>query len=78
MTQIPVIIRDGSPESDAQVLTAAADVLRERFGGLTAGDLISGLQGASASLLAGGGRFRAADQEGDAPGLAPRDVRGHL
>jgi hypothetical protein len=42
-------------EADARVLEAAADVLKRRFGMLTAGDLISGLTGAAVSIRARGG-----------------------
>lgn len=42
-------------EADARVLEQAAEVLKCRFGMLTAGDLINGLTGAVASIRAQGG-----------------------
>jgi hypothetical protein len=44
--------------SDAAILEDAIEVLRLRFGALTAGDLISGLTGAAASIRARGGIIR--------------------
>lgn len=44
--------------ADASVLEAAAGVLRRRYGKLIAGDLISGLTGAAASLRANDGIIR--------------------
>jgi hypothetical protein len=49
--------------SDAAILEDAIEVLRLRFGVLTAGDLISGLTGAAASIRARGGIIRAAEPE---------------
>jgi len=46
--------------SDAAILEDAVEVLRLRFGVLTAGDLISGLTGAAASIRARGGIIRPA------------------
>lgn len=42
-------------EDDAGTLEDAAEVLQRRFGKLTAGDLITGLTGAAASIRAKGG-----------------------
>lgn len=42
-------------EADARVLEAATEILKRRFGMLTAGDLINGLTGAVASIRAQGG-----------------------
>jgi hypothetical protein len=55
----------GSPEGDARLLEAAAGVMRERFGRLTAGDLIDGLAGAAAGIRAQGGIIRPAEPVGD-------------
>jgi hypothetical protein len=55
-----------SAEADARVLLSAAEVLRRRFGVLTAGDLIQGLTGAAAGLAANGS-FRASDAGLKAP-----------
>lgn len=49
--------------SDAAILEDAIEVLRLRFGVLTAGDLISGLTGAAAGIRAQGGIIRPSEPE---------------
>lgn len=50
-------------EADARVLEAAAEVLRRRFGVLTAGDVIGGLTSCTRLLRSGTGIIRPAQAE---------------
>lgn len=49
-----VLIMPSAEEADAAILEQARDILRERFGVLTAGDLISGLASAAVTVRAKG------------------------
>lgn len=62
------------PEADADALEVAARVLKRRFGRLLAGDLISGLTRAAASIRAGGGAARQNQHLERQPG-EPWDIR---
>jgi hypothetical protein len=66
------LIMPSAEEADAGLLEQAAAVLRARFGVLMAGDLISGLTGAAASIRADGGIIPAREQAGGQPTM--RDV----
>ncbi len=57
------LIMPSAEEADAAILEQAREVLRERFGVLTAGDLISGLTGAAAAIRAKGGIIPAREQQ---------------
>jgi hypothetical protein len=59
-------------DTDAYFLEGAVEVLRRRFGKLTAGDLITGLEGAVASIRARGGIIRPAQADEDAVGAQAR------
>jgi hypothetical protein len=64
MSDNDLIARDGTPERDHAILSAAVEVLRERYGMVVAWDLIAGLNGARADLLS----------EGDAASPGPRNA----
>lgn len=66
-----------SGEANARTLEEAAAILRAKFGRLTAGDLITGLEGAAASIRSRGGIIRPVPEERERAIAAERGDQIH-